>query len=525
MAPGRRHRLLARAHPPRRGHHLGHRQRAARLPHRPVPDHGARHQRQDALDRAAHQRRRPVRDRRRRLGPEARAAAREGELPPLGRLGEFLALAVSLRAPGQHHRQQAGPDPGRHARPGHRHASSTRTSRPAARSARSTTAAATSTWRCYWAEELAAQTDDPELAAAFAPLAERLAADEEAIAAELLGRAGRSRPTSAATTAPTRPRPPRSCARRRPSTPPSRRSSALSGGALGRRVQHGDRVHQQDPRRRRSPGGSASAAAWCPASTCTPTSATRPRRAWGRDWLRARHDAGALPPARLRRPRRRHQLAGRRAPRAARRGGRPVRRRRRGARRAGRARRMPTTGPTCRRRSSPPPASPEVLVPGTAFGLAPHGFHADKHAEYLADVREELPLYRERGHRPPGLDPARRQLRAVVQRPPRPVDPRRVRRPAPRRRRGRPGGRLPRASSPRSGSTRATASCGSTSSTPPTGRPWPGPTTPPSTAREAPDPQVLCRRPRTICAKAPQISGGSAQAEVGVDLLGRSRCG
>jgi isocitrate dehydrogenase len=38
----------------------------------------------------------------------------------------------------------------------------------------------------YWAQELAAQSADAELAAAFAPLAERLAADEEAIARELL---------------------------------------------------------------------------------------------------------------------------------------------------------------------------------------------------------------------------------------------------------------------------------------------------------------------------------------------------
>ncbi len=38
----------------------------------------------------------------------------------------------------------------------------------------------------FWAQELAAQSADPELAAAFAPLAERLAADEEVIAAELL---------------------------------------------------------------------------------------------------------------------------------------------------------------------------------------------------------------------------------------------------------------------------------------------------------------------------------------------------
>jgi isocitrate dehydrogenase len=38
----------------------------------------------------------------------------------------------------------------------------------------------------YWAQELAAQSADAELAALFAPLAEQLAADEEAITAELL---------------------------------------------------------------------------------------------------------------------------------------------------------------------------------------------------------------------------------------------------------------------------------------------------------------------------------------------------
>ncbi|MGN6605480.1 MAG: NADP-dependent isocitrate dehydrogenase [Jatrophihabitans sp.] len=39
----------------------------------------------------------------------------------------------------------------------------------------------------YWARELAAQTDDAELAAAFAPVAERLGAQEETIVAELIG--------------------------------------------------------------------------------------------------------------------------------------------------------------------------------------------------------------------------------------------------------------------------------------------------------------------------------------------------
>lgn len=49
-----------------------------------------------------------------------------------------------------------------------------------------------------------------------------------------------------------------------------------------------------------------------------------------------------------------------------------------------------------------PPASPEVLVPGTAFGLAPHRFHADRAVEYLDAVRETLPLYRDEGIAHPG---------------------------------------------------------------------------------------------------------------------------
>ncbi len=75
-AAGGSHRVLAGPHPQGRGHHLGDRQRAARLPDRPVPDHGAGHQRQDAVDRAADGRWRPVRDRCWWFGSEARAAVR-----------------------------------------------------------------------------------------------------------------------------------------------------------------------------------------------------------------------------------------------------------------------------------------------------------------------------------------------------------------------------------------------------------------------------------------------------------------
>jgi isocitrate dehydrogenase len=43
----------------------------------------------------------------------------------------------------------------------------------------------------YWAEELAKQTDDAELAAAFAPLAQKLRAGEQAIVDELLAVQGK----------------------------------------------------------------------------------------------------------------------------------------------------------------------------------------------------------------------------------------------------------------------------------------------------------------------------------------------
>ena len=81
------------------GHDLRHGQRAARLPHRPVPDPRARDERQDALDRAADRRRRAVRDRRRRLGAQARAAVRQGEPSALGLARRIPARwCPSLRA-------------------------------------------------------------------------------------------------------------------------------------------------------------------------------------------------------------------------------------------------------------------------------------------------------------------------------------------------------------------------------------------------------------------------------------------
>jgi hypothetical protein len=65
---------------------------------------------------------------------------------------------------------------------------------------------------------------------------------------------------------------------------------------------------------------------------------------------------------------------------------------------------MPTVDdwPDVPQTTIPSPASPESLVVGTAFGLEPHGFHADKQVQYLDDVRETLPLYREQGIAHPG---------------------------------------------------------------------------------------------------------------------------
>jgi acyl dehydratase len=62
----------------------------------------------------------------------------------------------------------------------------------------------------------------------------------------------------------------------------------------------------------------------------------------------------------------------------------------------------PTDWPDVDQADAPPPATPEVLVPGTAFGLAPHGFHTDHHGEYLDDVRATSALYRDEGVAHPG---------------------------------------------------------------------------------------------------------------------------
>jgi hypothetical protein len=46
--------------------------------------------------------------------------------------------------------------------------------------------------------------------------------------------------------------------------------------------------------------------------------------------------------------------------------------------------------------------TPELLAPGTAFGLDLHGVRAASAGGYLADIREQLPLYDEQGVAHPG---------------------------------------------------------------------------------------------------------------------------
>ena len=101
-------------------------------------------------------------------------------------LGEFFALAASFEHLAgddrQRARQGARPTPstGRPAR------SSTRTSRPTRRVGGIDNRGSHFYLALYWAQELANQTDDAELAAAFAALAETLRDNEETIVDELI---------------------------------------------------------------------------------------------------------------------------------------------------------------------------------------------------------------------------------------------------------------------------------------------------------------------------------------------------
>ena len=166
-----------------------------------------------------------------RLGPEARAAVRARRTTCAGT--RSASSSPSRRRSStwpQATDNPTAPGARRHARPGHRHAARREPLAVAQGATSSTTGAATSTWRSTGPQELAAQTDDAELAAQFAPIAAALAANEDHDRRRAQRGAGRRRSTSAATTSPTRSWSPRPCARARPSTrsstPSSRRQSS-----------------------------------------------------------------------------------------------------------------------------------------------------------------------------------------------------------------------------------------------------------------------------------------------------------
>ena len=133
------------------------------------------------------QRRRAVRDGRRRLGAQARAAVRQGEPPALG-----LARRVPRARGVARDARRQGRQPARAACSARRSTQATgklleNGKSPSRKVGELDNRGSHFYLALYWAQALAEQTDDAELAEAFAPLAERLADDEETIVAELNG--------------------------------------------------------------------------------------------------------------------------------------------------------------------------------------------------------------------------------------------------------------------------------------------------------------------------------------------------
>ena len=206
------------------------------------------------------ERRRPVRDRRRRLGAQARAAAGQGELPALGQPRRVLRAGRQLRAPRRATTGNAagqGPRPTRSTGPPAR--SSTRTSRPGRKLGTIDNRGSHFYLALYWAQELADADRRRRAGRGVRRRSPRRCADERADDRRRADRrAGLARPTSAATTAPT---PSKAAAVMRPSTtfnealasleltaPVTRRTVPGHGvrvasrhGCPGRRVEAGSR--------------------------------------------------------------------------------------------------------------------------------------------------------------------------------------------------------------------------------------------------------------------------------------------
>ena len=115
-------------------------------------------------------------------------------------LGEFLALAVSLEKFADMTGNAEGDGAGRRPSTAPPARSSRRTRSPSRKVGELDNRGSHFYLALYWARELAAQTDDAELAAAFVPIAEALAGAEDDDRRRAGRRPGRSRSTSAATT-------------------------------------------------------------------------------------------------------------------------------------------------------------------------------------------------------------------------------------------------------------------------------------------------------------------------------------
>ncbi len=187
--------ILAGPHPQGPGHDLRHRQRAARLPHRPVPHPRTRHQRQDAVHRAADGWRRTVRDRvlaaRRRStcsssrkkaicagirsASSSRWAYRSNTWPRCTSNAKAQVLAETLdQANGKILENNQS---------------------PARKVGEIDNRGSHFYLAMYWAQALAAQTKDADLQARFAPLAKTLTENEAKITAELIEAQGKPQDT------------------------------------------------------------------------------------------------------------------------------------------------------------------------------------------------------------------------------------------------------------------------------------------------------------------------------------------
>ena len=129
-------------------------------------------------------RRRHVRDRRRRLGAEARQAARRGEPPALGFARRVPRARRLARRPRDEERQPEGQAAGQDAGRRHRRLLDNNKS-PSPRTGELDNRGSQFYLALYWAQELAEQTEDAALQAQFAPLARALADNEQKIVDEL----------------------------------------------------------------------------------------------------------------------------------------------------------------------------------------------------------------------------------------------------------------------------------------------------------------------------------------------------